>query len=110
MNAPVVVLVPVTVTSPVAPAKIPVPPVNKSSVVVSLPVAVTFPVPERVPNRVPPAERSMNVPLEMNVLELVKVMVLVFVVVKAPDTVSIPEPVKFESKTSGLAAVRTARS
>jgi hypothetical protein len=46
-----------------------------------------------------------RVPLDTNVVRLVKIVVPKFVVVKAPDTVSIPEPVKFESKTAGLAIV-----
>jgi len=102
VNVPVGVPVPVTVASPVSPAKAPVPPVNMSTVVLSLPVAVVLPIPEKVPNRVPPARTSMNVPPVMNVVRLVKVRVPVFVVVKAPNTLSIPEPVKLESKTAGL--------
>lgn len=101
---PVVVLVPVTVVSPVSPANIPVPPVNTVSIVMVEVVApVTVPFSVKVPNRVPWPKTSTNVPLDLNIVRLVKVMVPVFVAVKAPDTESIPEPVKLESKTAGLA-------
>jgi hypothetical protein len=100
----VVMHVVVILDSPVSPANVPVPPVNSESVVT---VPSTVPLPVKVPNRVPPVSTSMNVPLDVNIVRLVKVMVPVLVVVKAPDTESIPEPVKFESKTAGLAvAVR----
>ena len=95
----VVVHVLVIVDSPVSPANIPVPPVNSESVVT---VPFTVPLPVKVPNRVPPAKTSMNVPLDVNVVKLVKIRVPMFVVVKGPDTESVPEPVKLESKTAGL--------
>jgi len=102
------VFVPMTVDSPVSPAKMPVPPViTVSSVTVEVtPVTVPFSV--KVPNTVPPAKTSMNVPLAVNIVPAgLKVSVPMFVVVKLPDTVSTPEPVKVESKTKGSAvAVR----
>ena len=101
---PVVVLVPVTVVLPVFPANIPVPTVDTVLIVTDEVVApVTVPFSVKVPNTVPPAKTSTNVPLDMKVVRLVKMRVPVFVAVKAPDTESIPEPVKLESKTAGLA-------
>jgi hypothetical protein len=62
----VLVIVPVTAASPVAPAKIPVPPVNtKSSVNFAVPVPLAVPLPELVPNRVPVRKVSVNVPPEI---------------------------------------------
>jgi hypothetical protein len=94
----VVVHVLVIVDSPVSPTNIPVPPVNSESV-----VTVPFtPLPVKVPNRVPPAKTSKNVPLDVNVVKLVKMRVPMFVAMTGPDTESVPEPVKLESKTAGL--------
>ena len=95
----VVMHVVVILDSPVSPANVPVPPVISESVVT---VPSTVPLPVKVPNRVPPAKTSMNVPLDVNIVRLVKVMVPMLVVVKAPDTESTPEPVKLESKTPSV--------
>jgi len=65
----VVVHVLVIVDSPLSPANIPVPPVTRLSVVT---VPFTVPLPVKVPNRVPPAKTFMNVPLDVNVVKLVK--------------------------------------
>ena len=81
----------VIVDSPVSPAKIPVPPVNTESVIT---VPFRVPLPVKVPNRVPPANSSVKVPLDVNVVALLKMRVPMFVVVKPT-----PEPVKLESKT-----------
>ena len=95
----VVVHVLVIVDTPLSPANIPVPPVTRLSVVT---VPFTVPLPVKVPNRVPPAKTFMNVPLDVNVVKLVKMRVPMFVALKGPDTESVPEPVKLESKTAGL--------
>jgi hypothetical protein len=95
-----------TMDSPVSPANIPVPPVIiVSSVLVEVVAPVAVPVSVKVPNTVPPAKTSMNVPLDVNIVGLEKMRVPMFVEVKLPDSVSTPEPVKFESKTQrqGLA-------
>lgn len=92
----VVVHMLVIVDSPVSPANIPVPPVNSEWVVT---VPSTVPLPVKVPNRVPPAKTSSNVPLDVNIVKLEKMRGPMFVVVKEPDTESTPEPVKLESKT-----------
>jgi hypothetical protein len=100
----VAVLVPVVMDSPMSPAKAPVPPVtNEWDVIAAVPPPVSVPLPEKVPNKVPWENMSTKVPLDMNVVRLVKVIVPIFVVVKAPDSVSTPEPVKLLSKTAGLA-------
>lgn len=101
------VLVPVI--WPVSPAKIPVPPVITSlNVVIEvLPVSVPFPV--RVPNRVPPAKMSTKVRPIVNAVGLEKVVVPVFVVVKAPNTESTPEPAKLARKTAGSAVAVVVR-
>jgi hypothetical protein len=103
----VVMHVLVLMDSPVSPAKIPVPPVNTESVIT---VPFRVPLPVKVPKRVPPANTSMNVPLDVNVVVVLKMRVPMFVVVKVvPDTASTPEPVKLESKTQrqGLAVAVT---
>lgn len=87
---------------PLSPANIPVPPVITESVVTVVVSPLTVPLPVKVPNRVPPASTSTNVPLDVNVVKLLKLRVPMFVVVKGPDTESVPEPVKLESKTAGL--------
>ena len=103
VNDPAAVVAPVTVDSPESPAKIPVPSVNRvTNVTFEFPPPVSVPLPKKVPNSVPPEKMSTKVPLDMNVVRLVKVRVPAFVVVKGPDNASTPEPVKFESKTPGV--------
>jgi len=109
MGELVVVFVPMTKDSPVFPKNIPVPPVvTESSVMVEVVAPVTVPFSVKVPNTVPPAKTSVNVPFDVNDVNIgLKVVILMFVEVKLPNTVSTPEPVKFESKTKGSAvAVR----
>jgi hypothetical protein len=55
---------------------------------------VTLPFSVKVPNTVPPAKTSMNIPLDVNAGELEKMVMPVFVEVKAPDTESTSEPMK----------------
>jgi hypothetical protein len=100
----VAVLVPVTVASPpVTPAKIPVPPVNSVTIVTSAtPPPITVPLSVKVPKSVPSEKTSTKVPLDMNVVRLVKVRVPMFVVVNGPDNELTPEPVKLESKTPSV--------
>jgi hypothetical protein len=109
MGELVVVFVPMTKDSPVSPWNIPVPPVvTESSVMVEVVAPVTVPFSVKVPNTVPPAKTSMNVPLDVNDVNVeLKVVVPMFVPLKLPDTASTPEPMKFVTKTKGLAvAVR----
>jgi hypothetical protein len=102
---PVPVLVPVVVASPpVTLAKIPVPPVNTATFVTSVtPPPISVPLPVKVPKRVPSEKTSTKVPLDMNVVRLVKARVPVFVEVNAPETEFVPEPLKLESKTPSVA-------
>jgi hypothetical protein len=97
----VAVHVPMMVDWPVSPVKIPVPPVVTASALKVTVFPLTVPFSETVPNVVPPAKMSTKVPLSVNAVELEKMMVVVFVVVKAPDTESTPEPVKLPAKTAG---------
>jgi hypothetical protein len=91
----ITLLVVVMVDSPVSPAKIPVPPVNTTTVVLSAtPPPISVPLPVNVPKSVPSEKTSTKVPLVTNVVRLVNVSVPLFVVVKP-----IPEPVTIESKT-----------
>ena len=101
--------VPMTMDSPVSPKNIPVSPVvTESRVMVEVVAPVTVPFSVKVPNTVPPAKTSMNVPLDVNDVNVeLNLVVLMFVAVKLPDAMSTPEPVKVESKTKGSAvAVR----
>jgi hypothetical protein len=88
---------PVKIASPVMPANSPVPPVNWRSIsVVAVPCPDAVPSPELVPNKVPPGNVSVNVPLEM-VMQggLEKSAVDVVWAVMFPRHESVPAPVKF---------------
>lgn len=93
------VFVPVTMPSPVSPAKMPVPPVVTVLIVTAVVSPLTVPLSVKVPNTDPPAKTSMNVPLDVNDVDEEKMSVPMFDAVKLPDTVSTPEPMKLESKT-----------
>ena len=100
----VLVIVPVTVASPVAPANSPIPPVNtKLSVNVAVPSPLAVLLPELVPSRVPRAKVSVNDPSEKVMLGgLLKSTVEVDCGVTAPNIVSSPLPVKFWTKMPGV--------
>lgn len=105
VNEHVVVLVdvqvPVLVDWPVSPAKIPVPPVNILLTVLVEVLPANVPFPEKVPNRLPPAKVSTKVPLVVNAVVLEKVNLAMFVTVKAPNPMSVPEPLKLPINTAG---------
>src|ERR1700722_8085329 len=77
----VFVPVPIMVDLPVSPAKIPVPPVSTVLIVMAVVSPLEVPLPVKVPNTVPPANTSTHVPLDVNVVKLVKVRVAMFVAV-----------------------------